>query len=120
MEFVLCGVNQEPGCGGINPDIGITSSVGSLTGIVLMHDANNNGQDISAVQGAGKTYWPGAEKRGGVCLCRVNWGVVTGSKECSPYLVFVVKFFMKGVDSFDKVVARCGFSDSQEDIWVIL
>ena len=44
-------------------------------------------------------------------LCRVNWGVVTGKKECLYCLFFLVKFFVKGVDIFDEVVVGCGFSD---------
>ena len=48
--FVLCGVKQEPSRGGINPSIGIANSVGHLTGTVVMHDSNNNGQDASTVQ----------------------------------------------------------------------
>ena len=35
-------------------------------------------------------------------------------------MVFVVTFFVKGVDSFDKVVAGCGVSYILEDIWGIL
>ena len=50
VEFVLCGVKQEPSRGGTNPSIGIANSVGHLTGTVVMHDSNNNGQDASTVQ----------------------------------------------------------------------
>ena len=50
LELVLCGVKQEPSRGGINPSIGIANSVGHLTGTVVMHDSNNNGQDASTVQ----------------------------------------------------------------------
>ena len=52
----------------------------------------------------------------GLRLCRVNWGIVTGSKECPYCLVFVLTFFVKGVDSFDKLVAGCCISDSLEGI----
>ena len=52
--------------------------------------------------------------------CKVNRGVATFSKEFPSCMVFVVTFFVKGVDSFDKVVAVCGISDSLEDIWGIL
>ena len=52
-------------------------------------------------------------------LCKVNWRVVTGIKEQPSCMVFLVNFFVKGVDSFDKVVTGCGFLDSQDDIWGI-
>ena len=35
-------------------------------------------------------------------LCRVNWVVVIGRNEFPYFLVFVVKFFVKGVESFVK------------------
>ena len=53
-------------------------------------------------------------------LCRVNKGVVTDRKKLPYCLVFVVKFIMKLVGSFNKVVAGCGVSDILEDIWGIL
>ena len=46
--------------------------------------------------------------------------VVTGSKELSSCLVFVVIFCVKGVDILDKVVTGCAFSDSVKVIWGIL
>ena len=49
LEFILCGVNQDPGRGGINMAIGITNFVGSLTGTVVRHEANNNGWDAYAI-----------------------------------------------------------------------
>ena len=58
----------------------------------------------------------GEGRKMGLRLCRVNWGVVTGSKECPYCLVFVLTFFVKGVDSFDKLVAGCCISDSLEGI----
>ena len=66
------------------------------------------------------TYWTGEGGGGGFCSCRVNWSVVTGSKECPSCLAFIVTFLMKGVDSFDKVLDMCGLSESLEDIWGIL
>ena len=42
--------------------------------------------------------------------------VVTGRKKCPSCLVFVVTFFVKGVDGLDKVVDGCGVLDSLEDI----
>ena len=45
-------------------------------------------------------------------LCKVNCGVVTGSKELPSSMVFLVTFLVKGVDIFDEVVAVCGFSDN--------
>ena len=54
LEFVIFWINQEPGCGGINPAIGITNYVGRLSGTFIRHDANNNGWDPSDVQGYGK------------------------------------------------------------------
>ena len=53
-------------------------------------------------------------------LVIVNRLVVTDSTEFLYYLVFVAIFFMKGVDSFGKVVSGCCFSNSLEDIWGIL
>ena len=53
LEFVLFGVNQDPGCGGINPAIGITNSVGRLPVTVIRNDANNNGRGASAIRVAG-------------------------------------------------------------------
>ena len=58
----------------------------------------------------------GKGRSGGFRLDIVNQGVVIGSKEFPSCMVFVVTFFVKGVDSSDKVVAGCGFSDSLEDI----
>ena len=49
LEFVLSGVNQEPGRGGIETVIGITNFVGHITGTVVRHDANNNGGDAYVV-----------------------------------------------------------------------
>ena len=51
LEFVLCGFRQEPGRGGINPDIGITDFLGHIIGTVFRNYSNNNGQDAFAVQG---------------------------------------------------------------------
>ena len=53
-------------------------------------------------------------------LCRFNWSVVTGRKEFLSCLVFIVTFFVKGMDIFDKVVAGCGFLDTLENILGIL
>ena len=53
-------------------------------------------------------------------MCIFHWGVVTGIKEFSSFLIFVVTLFLKGVDIFDKAVAGCGVLDSLEDIWSIL
>ena len=53
-------------------------------------------------------------------MCVVNQGVVTGSKECPSCLVFVVTYFVKLIDIFDKVVAGCGLLDILEDLWGIL
>ena len=64
------------------------------------------------------TYWTG--EGGGFRSCRVNWSVVTGSKEFPSCLEFVVTFLVKGVDSFNKVVDGCGLLESLEDIWGIL
>ena len=49
LDFFLRGVNQDPGCGGINLVRGITNFLGHLDGTIVRHDANNNGQDASAV-----------------------------------------------------------------------
>ena len=90
---------------------------------MLRHDTNNIGQDESAIQGSGNNIMYMGRGRGGrrdLHLCRVNWVVVTVSNECLSCLVFVVTFFLKGVDSFNKLVAGCGVSDSLEDIWDIL
>ena len=37
-EFILRGVNHNPVCGGINPDIVINNYVGRLNGTVVKHD----------------------------------------------------------------------------------
>ena len=47
LEFVLRGVNQEPGRGGKNPATGITNSIGRLTRNVVRNDAIYNGRDAS-------------------------------------------------------------------------
>ena len=52
-------------------------------------------------------------------MFRVNQKVFTGREELPSCLVFVVKCFVKGVESFDKVVAGYGFLDILEDIWGI-
>ena len=49
LNFVLLGVKKELGSGGINLAIGITNFVGSLTGTVVRHEANNNGWDAYAI-----------------------------------------------------------------------
>ena len=72
------------------------------------------------------TNWPRSGGKGGglgvreFLLCKVNQGVVKGRKEGPYFMVFVVIFLVKGVDSFDKVVNACGLSDSLEDVWGIL
>ena len=57
--------------------------IGRLTRTVVRHDANNNDQKASAVRGAGNNIPDRGRVRAGrreFRLCRVNWGVVTGSK----------------------------------------
>ena len=123
LELFLCGVKQEPGRGGRNRSICITNSVGCLTGTIVRHNANNNGRDASAFRGSRNHELNIGRIRGsmnGFRLCVVNQIVVTGRKELSSCLVFVVIFFVKVVDSFDKLVAGCGFLDSLEDMWGIL
>ena len=61
LEFVLCGFNQEPVHGGINPAIGITNSVGRLTRNVVRHDAIDNGRDASDLLGYGINILASAE-----------------------------------------------------------
>ena len=117
-EFIIFGVNQVPGYGGINPAICVTHSVGHLAGPVVRNYANNNVQDVSAVRGAvHKALDMGRFGGRESCWCRVNCSVFTGSKEYLSCLIFVVKFFVKREDTFDKLVAGCGFSDRLEDIW---
>ena len=53
-------------------------------------------------------------------MCRVNQKVVTGIKKFLSCLVFKLFFCVKGVDSFNKVAARCGILDILEDIWGVL
>ena len=43
------GFMYNPGRGGINPAISITNFVGHISRTVGRHDADNNGQDSSAV-----------------------------------------------------------------------
>ena len=96
LEFFLHGVKHEPVRGGVNPAIGITNYVGCLTGTVLIHDSNNNGQDASAVRGAGNNILDRVKGMGRMKdfrLCRINQGVVTFSMEYQSCLVFVVTFF---------------------------
>ena len=52
LEFVLCGVNQEPGRGGINPAICITNFLGRITVTVGRYDSNNNDWGAYAVRGS--------------------------------------------------------------------
>ena len=95
LELVLSGVKQEPGCGGINTTIGIMNLVGRLTGTVVRNDANNNFRDASSIQGSGNNIIYRGRVRGiskELHLCRVNRGVVTGSKECLYCLFFVLIF----------------------------
>ena len=49
----------------------------------------------------------------------VNRTVVTGRKEFSSCLVFLINIFVKGVHIFDKVVAGCGFLNSLKYLWGI-
>ena len=42
LDFVLSGVNQETGCGRINPAIVFMNYVVHLTVTVVSHDSNNN------------------------------------------------------------------------------
>ena len=122
LEFTPRGVKQEPGFCGRNSYICIKNSVGRLTGTVVSHDANNNVRYAPIIQGSvnKKLAMGGGRGRNReLNVCKVNWRVVTGIKERPSCMVFVVTFFVKGVDSFDKVVTGCGFSDSQDDIWGI-
>ena len=64
LEFLLRGVNQEPGRGGINPAIGITNFLGRFTGNVVSNDANNNGRGVSSVQGVGNNILARGRDRG--------------------------------------------------------
>ena len=83
LKFVLLGVKKELGSGGINLAIGITNFVGRLNRTVVIHNANNNGRDASAIEGVVNNIL-GRERGRGIGrefrLCRVNWGVVTGRK----------------------------------------
>ena len=79
LDFFLRGVNQDPGCGGINLSIGITNFVGRLTVTVVRHDANNNGRDASAVRRSVNNLLNRVRVRGcrrEFCLCIGNWVVV--------------------------------------------
>ena len=62
LEFVLSGVKEDPGRGGINLAIGITNFIGLLTRTVVRYDANNNIRDMSVVQGDGKHNIQGKEQ----------------------------------------------------------
>ena len=76
VELVLCGVNREPGRGGINKAIDITNYVGLLVGTVVIHDANNNGQDMASVRGYLNNTLDRGRVRGRrryLQTCRVNW-----------------------------------------------
>ena len=53
LEFVPRGSKQDPGRDRINMTIGITNFSGCLTRTVVRNDPNNNGPDVSAIQGAG-------------------------------------------------------------------
>ena len=119
LKFFLCGVKKDPGRGGINPDIGITNSIECLTGTFSSHDANNIGRDASIVQGSVNNTLSRCRGKGGrkdFRFCIINQGVFIGSKEYLSCLVFLVTFFVKVVDSFDKLVSVCGFLVSLEDI----
>ena len=78
---------------------------------------------MSAIQRSGNNIPDSGRGRGvgrWLHLCIVDWEVVIGRNKCLSCLVFVVTFYVRVVDSFDKVVAVCGLSDSLEDIWGIL
>ena len=95
LEFVLPRVKQEPGRGVMNTAIYIMMFLGRLTGTFVRNDANNNGWDASSVRGSGNNILVRARGRGirrEFHLCRVNRGVVTGSKECLYCLFFVLIF----------------------------
>ena len=122
LEFVLCGVNQDPGLGGINTAIGITNSVGRITRTVVGHDSSNNVWDASYFQGSGNNILKRCEVRGWrryFRLCIVIQGFVAVRNECPSFLVFVVTFFVKEVDIFNKLVAVYYLLVSLEDIWGI-
>ena len=77
LDFFLCGVNQDPVHGGINPSIGIKNVLGHLTRNFVRHDSNNNGRDESAIRIAGNNILNRVRVRG--CrrefqLCIGNWG----------------------------------------------
>ena len=52
VDFVLCGVKQVPGRGGINPAISVKNYVGHLVRTFARHDVNHNGRYAFSVQGA--------------------------------------------------------------------
>ena len=83
LEFVLSGINQEPGCGGTNMAIGLANYIGCLYGNVVRHDSNANSRDGTAVQGSGKRKLfrdRGMGRRREFYSCRANREVVTCSK----------------------------------------
>ena len=119
LEFVVLEVKQEPGCDGINMSIDIKKIVRHLTGTVVRNDTNNNGQNASAVRGYGNNILDRGRIRGSrreFYLFRVNWIFVTVTKECPYCMVFVVIFFVKGMEISKKVVPIYVLSNNLEDI----
>ena len=53
LEFFLCGVEQDSGCGGINSAICITNHIGLISRTVVKHDANNKETTYSTGSGEG-------------------------------------------------------------------
>ena len=81
--YALCGLNQDPSRGGINPAISTTNYVGHISVTVVRHDENNTSQYASDIQGDVKNILArgrGRGRRREFHACQVSQSVLTGSK----------------------------------------